>query len=209
MLHIYIDESGDLGLSEKSSRVLVISSIMVNDPKPLDRIITNARRNKFRKELQTATEIKANKSSPELRRYLIEKLNDVKDIQGIHCILDKRKLYSEFLKNDKNKLYNYVAGPIASAINVNLDIVDVRIDKSKGKYILREDFNSYFERRLRMGSNILKVEFHHSYSQNFSGIQIADVMSWATYQKYNHSDPSYLNMSNFPQTFIELWKPKI
>lgn len=34
-----MDESGDLGVSEKSSRVLVISAIVCPDEKQLDRIL--------------------------------------------------------------------------------------------------------------------------------------------------------------------------
>ena len=37
--YIYIDESGDLGLSERSSKVLVISALITDDPKKLDRVI--------------------------------------------------------------------------------------------------------------------------------------------------------------------------
>ena len=50
--YIYIDESGDLGLSEMSSKVLVISALIADDPRKLDRIIKNARRYKFSKELR-------------------------------------------------------------------------------------------------------------------------------------------------------------
>ncbi len=183
----------------------------MNAPEPLDRAIKNARRHKFYKELSKAKEIKSNKSSPELKMYLIKRLNEIDGIQGVHCILDKGKVYSEYLKNDKNKLYNYVAGSLASAILVDSDNVEVRIDKSKGKSLLREDFNSYFEKKLRIGSTIGKVRIFHSNSENFSGIQIADLLAWSIYQNYNNSDPSYLDLidlQKFPQTFVELWKSR-
>jgi len=58
---MYIDESGDLGL--KGSKYLVLSALMIDNPKELKRIVKNMRRNKFKKELKKAIEIKANKSS--------------------------------------------------------------------------------------------------------------------------------------------------
>ncbi len=204
--YIYIDESGDLGLSEGSSKVLVISALITENPKALDRIIKNARRYKFKKELRKASEIKANSSSHELKVYLIENLNGLEDIQSSHCVLQKDKIYSTYLKNDKNKLYNYVAGNLAKNIILDSSVVEVRIDKSKPKKVLRDDFNHYFEENLRLGSSVQKVDIFHSYSQSFSGIQFVDILAWATFRKFNFGDESYFNLIKFPQTLIELWK---
>ena len=49
--YMYIDESGDLGTKQGSSKFLVLSALVVDDPRELDRIIKNMRRNKFKKEL--------------------------------------------------------------------------------------------------------------------------------------------------------------
>ncbi len=209
--YIYIDESGDLGLSEKSSKVLVISALITDNPGQLDRIIKNARRYKFNRELRKAKEIKFTKSSLELREYLIEKMNETTVCQGIHCIMDKGKLYSKYLRGNKHKMYNFVAGSMASAIILDSDNVEVRIDKSKGKYILRTDFNQYFEQKLRIGSNIGKINIFHSHSENFSGIQLVDILSGSVYQKFNNTNSIYvdkIDLSHFPQTFLELWKSR-
>ena len=56
--YLFIDESGDLGMN--GSRYLVLSCLIVSDEKPLGRIIKNARRHKFKKQLRKACEIKAN-----------------------------------------------------------------------------------------------------------------------------------------------------
>lgn len=209
--YIYIDESGDLGLSERSSRVLIISSLIADNPAQLDRIIKNARRHKFNKELKKAKEIKFNKSSPELREYLIKALNEINGCQAIHCIMHKGKLYSTYLKEHKDKLYNFVAGGLANNITLNADIVEIRVDKSKGKNFLRTDFNQYFEKKLRNSSVIGKINIFHSYSENFSGIQFADLLSDSAYQKFNNSDSHYMELidnNKFPQYCIDLWKRK-
>ena len=189
--------------------MLVITALIARNPAALDRIIKNARRHKFRRELANKKEIKADKSSPELREYLLKKLNEVEGNLAIHCILVKKKLRSEYLKDNKNRLYNYVAGVLAKAINIDADDVEVRVDRSKGKYLLREDFNGYFEERLRAGSIVSRIRIYHSYSENFSGIQFADLLAWVVYQKYNNSNSSYLDIIDkrkFPQKIIELWK---
>ena len=207
--YIYIDESGDLGLSEMSSKVLIISALIADDSRKLDRIIKNARRYKFSKELRKAKEIKFNKSSRELKEYLIKKLNETAQCRGVHCILYKKNLTSEFLRDHKHKLYNFAAGRLANAIILEPCNVEVRIDKSKGKQILRDDFNSYFERNLRNGSSIDRINIFHSHSENFSGLQLADLLSGPVYKKFNNQDSLYVNLINqftFPQYFKELWK---
>ena len=207
--YIYVDESGDLGLSQRSSKFLVVSALITDVPQQLDRIIKNARRHKFKKELKKAKEIKFNKSSPALVEYIIKELTETNSCQGVNCILDKGKLYSDYLKSNKHKLYNYVAGYMARAIILDSDNVEVRIDRSKGKQLLRDDFNTYFERNLRSGSKIGEIEICHSYSENFSGIQLCDVLAGSVYQKFNNANSHYIDMmdlSRFPQSFIELWK---
>jgi len=206
--YIYIDESGDLGLSSRSSKVLVVSALIIDNPKKLDRIIKNARRHKFKNELRKASEIKANSSSHELKVYLIEKLNSLEDIQSYHCILWKDNLYSEYLKHDKNKLYNYVAGALAKMIVIDSSMVEARIDKSKSKKVLRDDFNHYFEDNLRQKSSIQKVDIFYSYSQSFSGIQLVDLLAWAAFRKFNYGDESYFDLIKFSQSVSELWKSK-
>src|SRR3989344_3613745 len=85
--YMFIDESGDLGFKESSSKFLVISCLMVEDPRELDRIIKNMRRNKFKKELKKASEIKANKSSEEVISFMLEKLNSVNNVKFSIVIL--------------------------------------------------------------------------------------------------------------------------
>jgi hypothetical protein len=207
--YIYIDESGDLGLSGKSSHVLILSALITDDPNQLDRIIKNARRHKFKKELRNAKEIKFNKSSKELKEYFIKKLNQTKGCQVIHCILFKDKLYSLYLKENKHKLYNFVSGHIAKEIIIESESVEIRVDESKGKQFLRDDFNRYFEHRLRTGSNIGKISIIHSHSENFAGIQLVDIISGSAFQKYNNGDSHFVDMidqSKFPQKFLKIFK---
>ncbi len=143
---MYIDESGDLG---SQSKHLILSALLVKDPHPLDRIIKNMRRNKFKKELRKAKEIKANSSSPEIITYLIKKLNGIPDAKVFYITMNKKKCYSSYLKGDRNKLYNYAAGWLAKNIVINNHNLCIRIDKSKTKQMLRDDFDRYFEMKLR------------------------------------------------------------
>lgn len=202
--YMYIDESGDLGRNDGCSQYIVLSALLVDDPAPLDRIIKNMRRNKFRKQLKKAQEIKANKSSKALIKHMLKKLNEVKNYKVFHVILEKEKLYSPYLKNNKHKQYNFIAGKLAK--NIILEGVDIiiRIDKSKGKRMLQEDFNKYFEKNLRDKSNIYKMEIFHSYSHAWSGLQFADILAWAAYQKVGFDNSEYIDLIDNQEVY-QIW----
>jgi len=117
---------------------------------------------------------------------------------------EKKKLFSDFLKNDKHKLYNYVAGKLARNIILsNMDVV-IKIDKSKGKQMLREDFNDYFIKCLRERSNI-KASIEHSYSHAWSGLQFADILAWSCFQKFEHDNGEYIDLIKLEQEVYHVW----
>ncbi|MBI5072663.1 DUF3800 domain-containing protein [Candidatus Woesearchaeota archaeon] len=201
--YMYIDESGDLGID--GSEYLILSALLVENPAVLDRIIKNMRRNKFKKELKKAVEIKANKSSKELKICMLQKLNELIGAQIFYVVLEKKKLHSEFLKNNKHKLYNYVSGKLAKQMLLdNLDL-EIRIDKSKGKQLLQEDFNSYFSKILKEKSSIKKIIIYHSYSHSWSGLQFADLLSWSCFQKFEHNNNEYVDIIKLDQEVYHVW----
>lgn len=189
---MYIDESGDLGL--KGSNYMVLSALVVRDPKYLDKIIKNMRRNKFKKELQNTNEIKAYNSSPELRKYMLNKLNELPGSSIYFTVLKLKKCYSDFLNGDNHKKYNFIAGKLAENVSVNCNNLEVRIDKSKGKQVLREDFNKYFELKLRENSTFNSLKIEHSHSHSYSGLQFADLLAWSIFRKYERDDPEYFDI---------------
>lgn len=203
MWFIFIDESGDLGM--RGSQYLVLAALFVEDYRPLDRIIKKMRHHKFRKELRKATEIKANKSSDAVRKHMLKKLNKVPNARVFYIVLEKKKLYSEYLKDNKDKLYNYVAGKLAKNIVLEDVELELRIDKSKGKHLLREDFNRYFLQKLREGSNHMRATIHHSYSHSWSGLQFADLLAWCCFQKFEHGNSEYIDSITQEQEVYHVW----
>lgn len=202
---MYIDESGDLGEKVGCSKYIVISALLVDNSAPLERIIKNMRRNKFKKELRFFTEIKANKLKEETIKYTLKQLNSIKSAQIFYMILEKRKLCSNFLKNDRHKCYNFVAGKLARNIILQGVDVEIRIDKSKGKQMLQEDFNQYFEKCLREKSKIYKVTIQHSYSHSWPGLQFADLLAWAAFQKVEHSNSEFIDILQISQEAYNVW----
>ncbi|MDD2666451.1 MAG: DUF3800 domain-containing protein [Methanocellales archaeon] len=204
MCFIFIDESGDLGM--KGSNYMVIAALFVKDYRPLDRIIKNMRRYKFRKELKNVCEIKTNKSSDAVRKHMLKKLNNIPNARIFYIVLEKKKLYSDYLKDNKDKLYNYVAGKLAKNIIILEDTqLEIKIDKSKGKHLLREDFNRYFLQNLCEGSDHMRVTIDHSYSHSWSGIQFADLLAWCCFQKFEHGNSEYIDIITQDQEVYHVW----
>ena len=118
---------------------------------------------------------------------------------------EKKKIFSDFLKNDKHKLYNYVAGKLARNILLNNMDIHIKIDKSKGKQMLREDFNSYFTKCLTEKSTAIKARIEHSYSHSWSGLQFVDILAWSCFQKFESNDSTYIDLIKIEQEVYHVW----
>ncbi|MFA6329935.1 MAG: DUF3800 domain-containing protein [Candidatus Micrarchaeia archaeon] len=188
-MQVFIDESGDLG--ERGSKYLVLAAIVIEDQKPLKNIIKRMRTGKFQKELRTAKEIKASSSSKQVKVHLLRAINSVSNVRVlIFVVLEKGKLYSEFLRKDRHRLYNYVAGKLAKNLPDGLGFLEIIIDKSKGKQLLQEDFNTYFSHNCRTA----RLSIRHSQSEVWAGLQFADVLAWACFQKFEMGNGEYLDL---------------
>ena len=203
-VYIFIDESGDLG--GEGSKYFIITAIWTEKPEFFDRLIKNLRRYKFRKVLKKVSEIKANSSSHELREYILKKFNGIEEAKGHTIILDKKKVFSKYLKNDKHKLYNYVCGVLASTMTFESKHLIIRIDRSKGKQALRDDFDDYIKRKSAEDDSSRKVEVYHSWSHAWSGLQIVDFISWAIFQKFEYNNDYYHKIIEKKINVYFLWE---
>ena len=192
---VYIDESGDLGLSSQSSSHLIITALIVSDPLLLNRIIKKLRRNSsFKKELKDCSELKGNKASKALKKYVLSRLNEIEEIRVIHIVFEKQNLTSVYLSKDKHKLYNYIAGKIAEYIaSESCDLI-IRIDKSKGKQALIDDFNKYLESKFKNVGFCHNLTIYHSNSNAWAGLQLVDVLAWAEFQKVCRRNDEYIRL---------------
>lgn len=179
MQYVFIDESGDLGL--KGSKYLVLAALIVEDSRKLEKLIKNMRRNKFKKELKKAAEIKANKSSEEVRSYMLEKLNLVGNAKVLYVVLEKK---------------------LAQNLRLSEPNIEIRIDKSKEKQLLQRDFNEYFGGKLN-GKD--KPKIYHSYSECWAGLQFADLLAWSCFQKFEHSDSRFVDLIKIAQEVYHVW----
>ncbi len=202
--YVFIDETGDLG--EHGSKFFVSTAIWIDKPHEFDRLIKNMRRYKFEKLLKGVQEIKSNKSSPELIEHILKKFAET-SAHAQSVILEKNKVYSKYLKEDKHKLYNFVTGHLSN-IAIDSKKLIIRIDRSKGKQSLIDDFNNYLEIKFKELKWNREIEVHHSWSQSWVGLQIADVVSYAVFQKFEHEKEHYFKLIEKKVNIAHMWDRK-
>jgi hypothetical protein len=200
--YLYIDESGDLGL--RGSKYFLIVGLLISDFRSLNRILKKMRQNKFKKKLKRVNEIKANKSSFEIRVHMLKEFNRIEECQLFCVVMNKSFLTSKFLIQDKHKFYNYVAGHLANLIEIRGDL-EIRIDMSKGKQMLRDDFDDYFRDKINRNSEIGNILIYHSYSHAWSGLQFADLIAWSYFQKFERNNSFYVNLLEHKCKLFKIW----
>lgn len=116
MKYIYIDESGDLGDKYSSSKYFVIGAIIVDNPKYLNRIIKEARKN-YNNIIGRDLEVKGNKTNRYVIKKILKKVNNI-DYEFWAIFLDKRNLHKipNFYKY--HELYDTLASKLAENITI-------------------------------------------------------------------------------------------
>lgn len=189
MSYIYIDESGDLGTKKASSKYFVMAAIKVENSKKLENIIKKTRRD-FKKKMLTSNEVKGGNLPYELKIKILEKLKNI-DYEVFIIVFDKENRYKIGYEDNK-KAYDILASRLAKLINIDKPTF-IFIDKSKNKQEEIDNFNELFLNNL---NNIKKqpITIEHADSMHYKGLQMADLISWSTFQNFENDNPEFLDI---------------
>ena len=189
MSYIYIDESGDLGTKQGSSKYFVMAAIKVKDSKKLEKMIKKTRRS-FTKKMLTSNEIKGGNLPYDLKIKILKKLKNI-DYEVYIIVFDKENRY-KIGYGDNKKAYDILASRLAELINIDKPTF-IFIDKSKNKQEEIDDFNVLFLNNL---NNIKKqpIKIEHADSMHYKGLQMADLISWSTFQNFENDNHEFLDM---------------
>lgn len=189
MSYIYIDESGDLGTKHGSSKYFIMAAIKVEDSKKLEKIIKKTRRS-FTKKMLTSNEIKGGNLPYDLKIKILKKLKNI-DYEVYIIVFDKENRY-KIGYGDNKKAYDILASRLAELINIDKPTF-IFIDKSKNK---QEEIDSFNELFLNNLNNIKKqpIKIEHADSMHYKGLQMADLISWSTFQNFENDNHEFLDM---------------
>ncbi len=203
MLYVFIDESGDLGFTKKSTKYYVIACIETRNLLGLlFRVIKKVRRTLGKKK-KNIPEFKFARSDDVIRERLLKRVVE-EDLLFSAIVLQKQMVYS-YLRNKKDKLHNYLTGFIAESLNYeysNEKEFKIIVDKFIMSEEKRKEFNWYLKHKLLNSygrSNPPKIEIVHKDSQQNPGLQVADFVAGAVFQYYERGKCE----------FYEIIKPKL
>lgn len=201
MAYIFIDESGDLGFNfkkKKTSQYFVIAFIFTKDKGPLEKIIKKVFKGFTKEEVKNhGGVLHAYKESPKTRQKLLSMFHEKKDADVITIYLNKKKVYTK-LQDEKHVLYNYVTNILLDRvctkklvpIDEKVTVVASRRETNK---FLNANFSSYIKNQAK-NNHKLDIEIDILSPSQEKSLQIADMISWAIFRKYEHGDASYYNL---------------
>ena len=194
MKYLFLDESGELGFDNKSSKYFVIT-LLVCDERELGsirRIIKKVRKKLIKKKIKRLPELKGNNSNNKVRKEVLERLANTKTEIFI-VILNKLKVY-EYLKEKKDKLYNYLSNLIINECSFDTKNICLIVDRSKSTRSLRADFDNYLRFKLKEKLTSCNLIIKHENSQRENCLQVLDFASWAIFRRYEHKDEEFYNI---------------
>lgn len=187
---IYLDESGDLGFSLRSSDYFVISFLTAKDKTLLKRAV---RKVKKKHRLAPGFELKGNTTPPRIKEDLLKRIAKL-DID-IHTIVMNKAKVTPRLRQDTNILYNYVLGRIVVPYICKQSVVTIMVDRRVVSVTSGFKLNEYLAYKVWY-ENLADVDMHiqHEDSKWTLGIQAADVVCNSIFRKYESRDERFYNL---------------
>jgi len=216
-VEVFIDESGDLGFSSKSTKFFVVAYVIPKQPWALRIQIRRILKRLHRAKKYTGSELKFSNSSYKTRLIVLKKLSKLDWESGI-IILEKRKVKEDLRKNI-NILYNFtIVNYVMRNILLQLEpseplklVVDKSLPKSS-----REAFNDYVKRKANWVWSVElgrapplskgQITVSHLSSEMEQCLQLADYVAGAAFQKYERGVQDFYKLIEDKITaFNYLW----
>ncbi|MFA7689557.1 MAG: DUF3800 domain-containing protein [Methanofastidiosum sp.] len=189
-MKIYLDESGELGFSDRSSKYFVIVLVVCDDEKSLKRLIKKIRGKKLKKTIKNLPEIKANNSTNEIRNAVLKDISKI-NLSIYSHIQNKSNIVEGSM--DTKEFYNNVALKVISRIAIKNKIFEIIVDKSKSKKE-RAVFNSMVTDEINKVKSFIEIKITHLDSKNSPALQAVDFISWAIFRKYEKKDTTFYDI---------------
>jgi chorismate mutase len=219
-MYVYIDESGDLGFSLRSSRYFVVAYLILDNPFEVAKIMKRLLKKLHeRKEYaRGCNELKYSNSKDAVRRKVLEKICKG-NVEIGFVVLEKAKVKPE-LKEKTTVLYNFV---IVDAVMKNIlprltstDKLYIVVDKTLSR-LSKDAFNKYainkaswlmtVQWRQTEQIRLSNIEVRHENSQREPCLQAVDFLAGACFHKYEHNNDCYYRIIESKVEYFDyLWK---
>lgn len=193
MARIFLDESGDLGFSPRSSRWLILTILLTENHRKVEKAVKKVHHG-LRKKHRNIKELHAYNVDSVTRKRMLRYLAEQEDCKVLCIVLNKEKVYVD-LQNQKNYLYNWTANILLDRLhNKNIiksnENIEIFIDQKETNKFLKENFEKYLQGSFRKWKNDqVNIEIKPSHTEKC--LQAVDFISWAIFRKYEMGDYAY------------------
>lgn len=163
MVHVYFDESGNLGFSPRSTRNFVVAMVVPLARRRVENCVKHTKMRKLPRKYRKVSEIKFSKANHEVRKYLLRCITG-KPVDLYYLNIEKSRVYPN-LRDKKDKLYNFIIGTLFKWLVERYPpqhfhlIVDKSLAKSQreNKYERdNEEYYSLIKNKIRIGGTLWK-----------------------------------------------------
>lgn len=198
MSYIFLDESGDLGFNfknKKTSQYFVITFIFTKEKNILEKMVRKVFKSFSSKERKNHSGVlHAYKETFKTRLNLLNVFIERKSANILVIYLNKKKVYTK-LQNEKHVLYNYVTNILLDRVFTKKLIpldkkITITAAKRETNKFLNLNFTSYLKNQIK-DKHKVDIEIDIAHPSVEKGLQVADMISWSIFRKYEHKDDSY------------------
>jgi len=198
-MHIYLDESGDLGFEfdDRSPSSHFIITLLVceslESAKVIKKSVEKTIKNKIHTKKRNHYELKGTRSHLGIKAYFFKNATKSNAWKIYSIVLDKKKLLRKLTAPiDKHRIYNVLANHLLKEVDFSsASTINLFVDQSKNRDGINE-----FDDMLRVTMDTilpLNVPFsiRHIQSHESHGIQAVDLFCWGFYRKYAYCDEEW------------------
>ena len=217
-ISVYVDEAGDMGFTEKSSKFFTIGYAFIVDgsAEKENRAIKNVLKNINTITKSKIFEFKFSDNVPAVRKKFLNKISKLDVELGVFCI--SKDSVPPDLKKDKSAFYEFV---VVDKIITHLvgDYVELHDRTNSIEFVLdknlqhaaRRAFDEYCQNKIQREVKkknrgiSLTSNMHHEDSKNIPMIQVADYVASATQHYVVHDEPTFYHMYSNKLKYRDKW----
>ena len=197
-LSVFVDESGDVGFSPRSSRHLTLVAVATEAPLVLERIPKKIRRTLLLKRQRQVPELKFHASSPRVRRVFLEMVLRSGGARAVSIVVKKTAIPRE-RRGERVEFYDQVCAQLAVEI--------AHLGRSAGELYVVFDSRPRTKATGHSPDSRMVAEIRREYdamrcippqirvsrldSRNSGGLQVADFIAGAIQRSHERGDDSY------------------
>ena len=209
MHHLFLDESGELGWHQNSSKHFIIAVISTDEPKALGRTLAREKAKLINAGWPKNIEIKGStlygcNNDPRIPRdiasnRLVHLETIIDKIIGCSCVahysvVNKARITQNLRNAPYGIAYNYFSGKLLCRIYENRFSRDLTltVDRRSKETHGHLPFDGYIQTQI-IGEcgHIHAFTIKHEESHDVLGLQAVDFLSWGLFRHYEHGDSQF------------------